>query len=88
MDWDLMKSLNASIFHSTSLRGWSLAMSFDVVLSPGNITLLSTWLGETVAERFRNSTTPKDHLRLRQVRTIRDYGIFDRREAPGAHPRY
>jgi heme-degrading monooxygenase HmoA len=53
---------------------------FDAVLTPGDIILLTTWRDRTAAEAFARRAAPE--RRLRSIRVIRDYGMFDRREAP------
>jgi len=54
---------------------------FDAVLTPGDVILLTTWRDRAAADAFE----AKD-ARLRQVRIVRDYGMFDRREAPQYYP--
>ena len=52
----------------------------DAVIVPGDIILLSSWANEVAADKF--SKDIPDGLRYRKVRIIRDYGKYDRREAP------
>lgn len=59
---------------------------FDAVLTPGDIILLLSWRDEAAARAFENMVSLKDAARLRHVRVIRDYGMFDRREAPQYYP--
>ncbi len=59
---------------------------FDAVLTPGDIILLVSWKGEADAETFERSASLQDGTRLRRVRVVRDYGMFDRREAPQYYP--
>jgi hypothetical protein len=58
---------------------------FDAVLAPGEVILLLSWRGRAAAEAFETAAVPQG-ARLRQVRIIRDYGMFDRREAPQYYP--
>jgi hypothetical protein len=60
------------------MTGWD---AFDAVLTPGNLILLISW-------RTRSEKTAKlpSDARLRRVRIVRDYGMFDRREAPQYYP--
>jgi len=58
---------------------WDL---FDAVLTPGDLILLISWHDQTAAERFEDEFTVPDGARLRRVRVVRDYSMFDRREAP------
>jgi hypothetical protein len=59
---------------------------FEAVLSPGDLILLVSWKDQAAAEAYEDSTTMPDGARLRRVRVIRDYGMFDRREAPQYYP--
>lgn len=59
---------------------------FEAVLTPGDFIVMSTWRDEIHARTFHASApTPRD-ARLRRVRVVRDYGMFDRREAPQYYP--
>ncbi|WP_020474619.1 antibiotic biosynthesis monooxygenase family protein [Zavarzinella formosa] len=59
---------------------------FDAVLTPGNIILLATWSDETAALAFEGIVSLNEGARMRRVRVVRDYGMFDRREAPQYYP--
>ncbi len=59
---------------------------FDAVLTPGDVILLMSWRDQDAAEAFEASTRLPDGARLRRVRIVRDYGMFDRREAPQYYP--
>ena len=59
---------------------------FEAVLTPGTVILLSTWRDDAAAESFEQRIATPDAARLRRVRIIRDYGMFDRREAPQYYP--
>jgi hypothetical protein len=59
---------------------------FDAVPTPGDIILLTSWRDKAVAEAFEAATKLPDGARLRRVRIVRDYGMFDRREAPQYYP--
>jgi len=58
---------------------WDL---LDAVLTPGDLILLISWHDHAAAERFEDEFTVPDGARLRRVRVVRDYSMFDRREAP------
>src|SRR5689334_21387494 len=60
------------------LVGWDV---FDAVLTPGDVILLTSWRDKAAADAFARGTSLGQDMRLRQVRIIRDYGMFDRREA-------
>jgi heme-degrading monooxygenase HmoA len=61
---------------------------FDAVLSPGDLILLCAWRDNAAAEAFEtgNPGPIPPGGRLRRIRIIRDYGMFDRREAPQYFP--
>ena len=64
---------------ASGLVAWDV---FDAVLTPGDIILLVSWRDQTAAEAFDGTVSLKDGARFRRVRVVRDYGMFDRREAP------
>jgi heme-degrading monooxygenase HmoA len=59
---------------------------FEAVLTPGDMILLVSWRDNSAAETFEHSISLPDGARLRRVRVVRDYGMFDRREAPQYYP--
>lgn len=59
---------------------------FDAVLTPGDVILLLSWRDHTAAETFESRMSLREGTRLRRVRVIRDYGMFDRHEAPQYYP--
>jgi heme-degrading monooxygenase HmoA len=60
--------------------------AFDAVLTPGDLILLISWRDQAAAKTFEGAVSLKDGARLRRVRVVRDYGMFDRREAPQFYP--
>lgn len=60
---------------------------FASIYNPGKVLLLAAW---TDADAAGGLKTPTLHgagaPRVRTVRIIRDYGLFDRRECPQFHP--
>jgi hypothetical protein len=56
------------------------------VLTPGEIVLLSSWHDHGAAEAFEAVAKLPEGARLRRVRVVRDYGMFERREAPQYYP--
>jgi heme-degrading monooxygenase HmoA len=65
------------------LAGWDV---YDAVLTPGDLILMMVWKTAAHAEAFAKSAALPEGGRLRHVRIIRDYGMFDRREAPQYYP--
>jgi hypothetical protein len=59
---------------------------FDAVLTPGDIILLISWRDQAAAKTFESTVALQKGARLRRVRVVRDYGMFDRREAPQFYP--
>lgn len=64
---------------------------FDAVLTPGDVIVLMSWRDLAAAEAFEAALSLQDRsvqsgARLRRVRVVRDYGMFDRREAPQFYP--
>ena len=57
--------------------------AFESIYTPGKLVLLASWRRSEMAERWRpTASNAIQSIRHRQVRVIRDYGMFDRREAP------
>jgi heme-degrading monooxygenase HmoA len=68
---------------AAGLCSWDV---FDAVITPGNIILLLCWRDRSTAQAFEQSSSLPEGARLRQIRVVRDYGMFDRREAPQYYP--
>jgi heme-degrading monooxygenase HmoA len=73
-------SLNPWAAESTS---WDV---FDAVLTPGNLILLISWKDANAAQAYEDASPPAHESRVQRVRIIRDYGKYDRREAPQYYP--
>lgn len=65
------------------LAGWDV---FDAVLTPGDRILFAGWRSASDAAAFERALNVSAVGRLRRVRVVRDYGMFDRREAPQYFP--
>lgn len=59
---------------------------FEAVLAPGDFILLCAWRDMSSVDLFTSASPAPNGGRLRTVRIIRDYGMFDRREAPQYYP--
>jgi heme-degrading monooxygenase HmoA len=55
---------------------------FDAVGTPGDLILLISWKDNAAAQAYENTSSPNDKARVRCVRIVREYGKYDRREAP------
>ena len=60
--------------------------TFESITAPGKLLLLVSWRDGDAADRWTPRIPAEGALRHRQVRIIRDYGMFDRREAPQYYP--
>jgi heme-degrading monooxygenase HmoA len=69
--------------NADGLVAWDV---FDAVLTPGELILMISWRDNAAAQVFDNKFTVPDGFRTRRVRVVRDYGMFDRREAPQYYP--
>jgi heme-degrading monooxygenase HmoA len=69
--------------YADGMIGWDV---FDAVLTPGDLILLMSWRTKANAEAFEDTANLPEGARLRHVRIVRDYGMFDRREAPQYYP--
>lgn len=68
---------------AAGLADWDV---FDAVLTPGDVILLASWRDQAAAEAFGATAARPEGARLRRIRVVRDYGMFDRREAPQYYP--
>jgi heme-degrading monooxygenase HmoA len=60
---------------------------FGSIYTPGKLALLAAWRNADAAAAWRpQCPAAARSLRHRRVRVIRDYGMFDRREAPQFYP--
>jgi heme-degrading monooxygenase HmoA len=69
--------------NASGMVGWDV---YDAVLTPGDLILMMAWKAKTDAEGFAETVKLPEAGRLRHVRVVRDYGMFDRREAPQYYP--
>jgi heme-degrading monooxygenase HmoA len=68
----------------TGLVGYEI---FASIATPGKLAILASWKGANAARTWEpRSLDGGEDLRHRIVRVIRDYGMFDRREAPQYYP--
>jgi heme-degrading monooxygenase HmoA len=68
---------------AAGLVSWDV---FDAVLNPGEVIMLLSWRDRQAADAFRRPLSLADGARLRQVRVVRDYGMYDRQENPQYYP--
>jgi heme-degrading monooxygenase HmoA len=79
---DAAKSLGLDT-QAEGLVAWDI---FEAVLVPGDIVLLLSWQDHQSAESYAGKHLQGDDARVRQIRIIRSYGMFERREAPQYYP--
>ena len=68
---------------SAGLVAWDV---MEAVLTPGDVILMTTWRDRECAAAFEHGARVPPESRVRCVRIVRDYGMFDRREAPQYYP--
>ncbi|MBN3756164.1 antibiotic biosynthesis monooxygenase [Paraburkholderia sp. Tr-20389] len=61
------------------LLAWDV---FDALLTPGDVIAVATWDDLAAAAAFERDVRLPDGVRLRHIRVVREYGMYDRREAP------
>ncbi len=76
---DLLGQRLGRVADAPGLVDWDV---FDAILSPGDLVLMSSWADDAAALQ----TAIPPGARIRQVRVIRAYGMFDRREATQYYP--
>ncbi len=59
---------------------------YESIYNPGKLLILASWRDATAAGAWAPGRLAGVDTRHRQVRVIRDYGMFDRREAPQYYP--
>lgn len=69
--------------NAPGLVGWDV---FDAVLTPGDHMLLLSWKNKHAAADYAAHLELRVGARFRQIRVVRDYGMYDRREAPQYYP--
>jgi heme-degrading monooxygenase HmoA len=69
--------------YADGLLDWDV---LEAVLTPGDLILVQSWRTGAAAEAFELTTELPPGARLRRIRVVRDYGMFDRREAPEYFP--
>jgi len=74
--------LGLDIYAGPRMVGWDV---YEALLDPGDLILVLVWRDSSALDDFDESQLPETH-RIRHVRIIRDYGMFDRREAPQYYP--
>ena len=75
---DLAKQLGLEPWAMASVS-WDL---FDAVLTSGDLILLISWKHDAAARSYVSALAARAAERVRHVRVVRDYGKYDRREAP------
>jgi heme-degrading monooxygenase HmoA len=68
---------------AAGLVAWDV---FEAILTPGDVILLLSWRDQVAAASFEGTAAVPGDVRLRRVRVVRDYSMFDRREAPQYYP--
>jgi heme-degrading monooxygenase HmoA len=69
--------------YASDMLAWDV---MEAVLMPGDLILLLSFKNEAAAKEFERTVTLPPDGRMRRVRVVRDYSMFDRREAPQYYP--
>jgi len=67
------------------LNPWAAeSTSWDIfdAFTTGDLILLISWKNAAAAQAYEDTSVLDDSARVRRVRIVRDYGKYDRREAP------
>jgi heme-degrading monooxygenase HmoA len=59
---------------------------FASIYTPGKLALLVGWRDARAADNWTPAKHPYTRVWYRKIRVVRDYGMFDRREAPQFYP--
>jgi heme-degrading monooxygenase HmoA len=59
---------------------------YEAILTPDDLILMLAWKDQAALEDFENKIKLPETHRIRHVRIVRDYGMYDRREAPQYYP--
>lgn len=68
---------------AAGLTSWDV---YEAVLTPGHLLMRTVWHDQAAAEAFETTATFPGGTRLRRIRIIRFYSMYDRREAPQYYP--
>src|SRR6201994_317796 len=68
---------------AAGLVAWDV---YDAVNAPGDLILMMVWKSKGGSEACTKSAALPPSGRMRHVRVVRDYSMFDRREAPQYYP--
>lgn len=80
------EALAAELGLEHDAKGLVARDAFASIYTPGKLALLASWREAEAASRWRPKASHAIRaFRHRQVRVIRDYGMFERREAPQFH---
>jgi hypothetical protein len=69
--------------YAVGMREWDVLEDMG---SPGDLLLLLSWDSAEAAREFERHVDLKDGARLRRIRVERDYGMFERDQAPQYMP--
>ena len=80
--------LTSTIHFQAAEAGLLDQQVFESIYTAGKMLLLLSWKDARAAEGWRppSSLDHVEQIRHRKVRVVRDYGMFDRREAPQYYP--
>jgi heme-degrading monooxygenase HmoA len=82
------RGLDSMMQLPTGMAGLFDQQIFESIYNQGKLLLLLSWKDAAAASDWRPPTSADrlEQIRHRTVRIVRDYGMFDRREAPQYYP--
>jgi heme-degrading monooxygenase HmoA len=80
---DIAKFMGFDGHSGDGLVEWDI---YEAILTPGDLTLMLVWKDRAALDDFDSTKKLPETHRIRHVRIIRDYGMYDRREAPQYYP--
>lgn len=83
MPGGVLDRLGLDLKQANNLVSWDV---FNSVLSPGDLIAYLSFRNADAASGFVETYGEKEGIRLRQERVIRDYGMYNRDEAPQYYP--
>jgi heme-degrading monooxygenase HmoA len=69
--------------YADGIQSWDV---YEAALTSGDLLLALVWRDDVAANAFEDTVNLPGGAHARRLRIVRDYGMFDRREAPQYYP--
>lgn len=79
----VFQHLGVQLYQAKNIVSWDI---FNAVLSPGDLIAFILFKTAEDASALVNTFAERNDVRIRQERVIRDYGMYNRYEAPQYYP--